>query len=228
MRLHQGRIVRVFDESERQFTQIHCPRIAIPRAGQFISAWTAGQDNLDLTSSLFPSEIREDGFCTGSITPGNWKPGTHIILRGPSGKGFSQVDGIQHLLLIAYDNSTYRLHPVIHEATKKHVDIAMFTNCSVHHLPRQVETYPISEAQDAVEWADLILIDLPVNDLDQLHSILGIQSGSRPPCQTQILINIDFPCVGIADCSVCAIKTKQAWRLACKDGPVFNFEDIEW
>lgn len=228
MLLHQGIIVKVFEESGQQFTQIHCPNTAIPQAGQFVTAWAADQDNLNLASLLFPSEIGKDGFYTGSLIPESWKPGTHIKLRGPSGNGFSKVERIRHLLLIACDNSTYRLNPVIHDAIKNKIDVALFTNCYVHHLPKQVETYPINDAKDAVYWADSILIDIKVDELSQLRSILGIQPESHLPCQTQILISIEMPCGSIADCGVCAVKTKKAWRFTCKDGPVFNLKDIEW
>jgi hypothetical protein len=32
----------------------------------------------------------------------------------------------------------------------------------------------------------------------------------------------------MADCGVCGVKGRRGWRLACKDGPVFDLNDLEW
>jgi hypothetical protein len=35
-----------------------------------------------------------------------------------------------------------------------------------------------------------------------------------------------MPCAGLADCGVCAVELRRGWKLACKDGPVFDLRDI--
>ena len=43
----------------------------------------------------------------------------------------------------------------------------------------------------------------------------------------QISLDAYMVC-GIGACLGCAIKTKEGYKLACKDGPVFDAEEIEW
>jgi Leu/Phe-tRNA-protein transferase len=47
------------------------------------------------------------------------------------------------------------------------------------------------------------------------------------PCPGQALIHTAMPCAGIAECGACAVRTRKSWRLACKDGPVFDISELE-
>ena len=42
----------------------------------------------------------------------------------------------------------------------------------------------------------------------------------------QALVLGPMPCGGLADCGVCAVTTRSDWKLACKEGPVFDLEEI--
>jgi NAD(P)H-flavin reductase len=44
--------------------------------------------------------------------------------------------------------------------------------------------------------------------------------------EAQVLVRTSIPCGGIADCGVCAVMTKSNWKLACKDGPVFDLKEL--
>ena len=37
-----------------------------------------------------------------------------------------------------------------------------------------------------------------------------------------VLVDAPMPCAGMGDCGVCAVKARGGYRLACKDGPVFE------
>jgi len=42
----------------------------------------------------------------------------------------------------------------------------------------------------------------------------------------QVLVRTPVPCGGIAECGVCAVTLKSEWKLACKDGPVFDWGEL--
>jgi NAD(P)H-flavin reductase len=37
-----------------------------------------------------------------------------------------------------------------------------------------------------------------------------------------------MPCSGLADCGVCAVPARRGYKLACKDGPVFDLDELDW
>jgi hypothetical protein len=44
--------------------------------------------------------------------------------------------------------------------------------------------------------------------------------------ESQVLIHTQMPCGAAAECGVCAVTTRSSWKLACKDGPVFDMAEI--
>jgi NAD(P)H-flavin reductase len=40
------------------------------------------------------------------------------------------------------------------------------------------------------------------------------------------LVVAPMPCGGLAECGVCAVTTRRGWKLACKDGPVFDLGEL--
>jgi hypothetical protein len=79
-----------------------------------------------------------------------------------------------------------------------------------------------------VSWADLLVIDLPNERLPVLRNDLGLGPYDRIPIPVQALIAIPMPCGGLADCGVCAVPAVKGYKLACKDGPVFDLHEIAW
>jgi dihydroorotate dehydrogenase electron transfer subunit len=53
---------------------------------------------------------------------------------------------------------------------------------------------------------------------------MGRKLGNKP---TQVLLETVLGC-GVGACLSCSIETKQGRKLVCKDGPVFEFNDILW
>ena len=44
--------------------------------------------------------------------------------------------------------------------------------------------------------------------------------------EAQALIVTPMPCGGIAECGVCAVTVRRGWKMACKDGPVFDLKEL--
>jgi hypothetical protein len=121
-----------------------------------------------------------------------------------------------------------RLIPFIRLSLDRNAAVALFTDCALPLLPTAVEVYPLLDLPGALAWADFIGIDLPIDALDSLRPHLGLQPGSDLPCQAQVLIYSHMPCGGTAECCACAVPGKRNPKLSCKDGPVFDLQDLKW
>jgi hypothetical protein len=84
-----------------------------------------------------------------------------------------------------------------------------------------VEVGPLSGLAEALAWADFLALDIPLVKLPDLGQILGVNL-RQPPCPAQALVAVDMPCGGAAECGACGVKVSGKWKLACKDGPVFD------
>jgi NAD(P)H-flavin reductase len=60
-----------------------------------------------------------------------------------------------------------------------------------------------------------------------LLNLLHLESFQKIPCPAQALFYSPMPCGGAADCGVCALRTRHGVKLVCKDGPVFNLEELD-
>ena len=117
-------------------------------------------------------------------------------------------------------------------------DLAVQDQVALDHalqdLPAEVEVDSLAAFPGALPWADVIFLDLPANALPGLRQRLGLQAGQRIPCPVQALVLAPMPCTGMADCGVCAVPlrgsrgSRASWALACKDGPVFDLDVLDW
>ncbi|MBI3152940.1 MAG: hypothetical protein HYZ21_12455, partial [Chloroflexi bacterium] len=44
--------------------------------------------------------------------------------------------------------------------------------------------------------------------------------------EAQVLIRTQMPCGALAECGICAVMVGQQWKMACKDGPVFDWKEL--
>ncbi|HSB00912.1 MAG TPA: hypothetical protein VLE49_09710, partial [Anaerolineales bacterium] len=128
--------------------------------------------------------------------------------------------------LVAFDDSPARLKGLIRPALKQEAAVVLVCAATPENLPDEVEVQPISTLQDIAEWADYLALDVARAHLNQLTGQLGKRKQLSAGGETQVLIRTAVPCGGVADCGVCAVKLKSDWRLACKDGPVFDWNEV--
>jgi dihydroorotate dehydrogenase electron transfer subunit len=62
--------------------------------------------------------------------------------------------------------------------------------------------------------------------LNQLRQQLGKRNQLGAGSEAQVLIHTPVPCGGVADCGVCAVTLRSGWKLACQDGPVFDWREL--
>jgi len=206
--------------------RIPCPPRLAVKPGQYLLASAPGLPEV-LPAVLFPSQTSGDTILLAPPLPPAWLPGTVLNLRGPFGKGFHLPPAARRMALAALDAHPFRLLPLIAPALAQGIEIALFTPLIPPGLPPQVEVLPIQTLPEAPAWADYLAIDILQSALSTLPARLGLKPGRSLACRAEVLILTAMPCGGTADCGVCAIKTAAGWRLACKDGPVFDFASLE-
>ncbi len=201
------------------------PRLAY-RPGQYLLAHAQHVPET-LPAVLFPSSVNELEILLAPSLPPAWLPGTELSLRGPQGKGFHLPATARRVALATLDSHPYRLLPLLAPALALGLEIALFTPHIPVGLPPEVEVLPRSALADAPGWADYLALDLPWEAIPQLWKNLGLEPGRPLPCQAEALIVAPMPCGGLADCGVCAIKTRPGWKFTCQDGPVFDLETLD-
>ncbi len=237
MKIDTGKISLIQIEPDGNRTaQIDCNPKVIPRPGGYLLAHNPNEPDAVLGCSLFPIGLPTsmDGAAhprpvsLGPI-PRTWHPGTTLELRGPLGRAFSLPPAVRNLALIALGQSAGRLLPLIPFALERNADIAIFSDVPLPSLPPIIEIHALNAISEAVTWADYLAIDMPLENIPILRDTLKLGPHDYLPCPGQILVSTPMPCAGIAECAVCALpQRKKGYVLACKDGPVFNLNQLKW
>jgi len=206
--------------------RIACSKAMRPVPGQYITATSTDPDEA-LPAILFPSRLEEDGLRVSAPLPAGWTTGTKLSLRGPLGNGFHMPPTARRVALASLDSSSTRLMPLAIQALAQQAAVALYAPLSPDELPEEVEVLPLDLLPEAPEWADFLAIDVPRAILPDLRACLALAPYQRPACLTRVLVVTAMPCSGLAECGVCAVPTVNGWKLACSDGPVFDFTQIE-
>jgi hypothetical protein len=237
MQKDTGKISLIQIEADgNRAAQIDCDPRLLPKAGQYLWAHNPKEADAVLGCSLFPVGLPPsiknapipEAASFGPI-PRTWHPGTKLVLRGPLGHGFNLPPAVSSLGLIALGETAGRLLPLIPLALAQNADIAVFSDALLPSLPPAIEIHPAQVIPEAVAWADFLTIDLPLENIPQLRKTLQLGPHDYVPCPTQVLVATPMPCAGLGECGVCAVqKPQKGYALACKDGPVFNLNQLEW
>lgn len=207
-----------------RYVRVSCPSNLIPSPGQYLLAGDGSDAPLPV--SLFHTDSAPQGFIAAGPLPGSWHPGLELHLRGPLGRGFTLPASARKVGLVAFDDSPARLKGLIRPALKQEAAVVLLCNSAPEDLPDDVEVQPLSALSEIVEWADYLACDVSRENLNQLREHLGKLNQLPAGKESQVLIRTPVPCGGLADCGVCAVSLKSDWRLACKDGPVFNWSEL--
>lgn len=217
-----------YTQNRRVTAWIACQPAAIPAPGQYVLTWSPGDNAAALASVLFPAEIGENGFLASPPIPESWQPGTNLQMRGPLGRGFQLPNNTHRLILAAFTETVERLLPVMNLAIQADIAVALYTIQPATGLPAAVEIYPISDLPAAINWADVLMLDVSIEDLARLRSWLGLKQREHLPCPAQALVLTSMPCGGLAECGACFVPGHRNWMQACQDGPVFDLKALDW
>lgn len=217
-----GHITELLLEDGCRYARISCPDPLVPGPGQYLLA-SQGPD-LVLPVPIFHTVSAPQGF----IGPAHvsWQPGDRLSLRGPLGRGFSLPASARKIGLVAFDAPPSRLRGLVQPALKQNASVVLLSSSAADHLPDEVEVQPVSTLGEVAQWADYLALDVEREHLAELVQLLGERVSLRALSGSQVLIRTAMPCGGLADCGVCAVTMRSEWRLACKEGPVFDLSEI--
>jgi NAD(P)H-flavin reductase len=222
MQTGTGRIVELLLEDGCLYARISCPEKLIPGPGQYLLA-SHGSDAI-LPVPIFHTDYAPQGFI-GRASIG-WKPGDALALRGPLGRGFSLFFSARRVVLVAFDGPPSQLKGLIAPALRQNASVVLVCDSNAEHLPDVVEVQPVSALREIIQWADYVALDVERANLKVMLERLGERTPYRVPGRAQILVRASMPCGGLADCGVCALTTRSDWKMACKEGPVFDMGEI--
>ncbi len=218
--------------------KIDCLPELFPNSGAYLLAYETGESDSPLAVPLFrsgipDSEEKHPVLQSTDRLPSTWSPGTVLTLRGPLGHGFAPPDEINHLALATLSDTIDRLLPLARSALDSGADVAIFTPDplpvdALTFLPPAIEVHSLSTLPESFAWADFLALELPRQHLSNLRQILALPPHMQIPCPAQVLISTPMPCGGMADCGACALPARRGYKLACKDGPVFDLDELSW
>jgi hypothetical protein len=231
----RGEIKEIWLDGNQTAGWIDCPSDRMPAAGQFLLASPLDDELSEpLAREVFPGDAAFANHTTGLIAapplPSTWQPGVVLDLRGPFGNGFRLPGTLRRLALAAAGDTAARLLPLARLVLAQGGEASLFSDLSLPSgLPAEVEAAPLAALAENLSWPDFLAVDVERGRLDQLRSRLGLPAGQRLPFAAQALLVGSMPCIAVAaECGLCSVRTRLGWRLACKDGPVFDLNELEW
>jgi NAD(P)H-flavin reductase len=224
MHIGKGQLLELILEDGRRYVRVSCPANLTPGPGQYLLA-SDGSDSV-LPVPLLYTESAPQGFVATAPVDVHWRPGLELNLRGPLGRGFNLPLAARRVGLVAFDDAPGHLRGLIWQALKQDAAVVLVCESAPETLPDDVEVQPLSTLSDILEWADYVAFDLARENLGSLREQLGRRNQLAVAMGAQVLIRTPVPCGGIAECGVCAVTLNSEWKLACKEGPVFDWGEL--
>lgn len=194
--------------------------------GQYCTAY-GENDGEFLAQTLFP--IHEDQYRYGlrGRVPNSWAPGMQLHLAGPYGHGFNLITATQRVAVVQLTDNPYQMISLLEMALEQGAAVVYCADVLFPGLPSLVEVLPLDSIAEVMQWADYIAIEVADHQLTGLPTLLGSKPREILTPKIEILINAPILCSGKGDCGVCSVSTRKGWMRACKDGPVFNYNQLE-
>ncbi len=238
--------------SDVRLMWLECPDIAEEtRPGQFVMVRCG---DLTLPRPLSVHQIKNDSIALffAVLTDGKgtqWlaerRPDDKVQIFGPLGDGFRIAASARSLLLIAGGMGIAPLYFLAQDALSKRLKVTLLLGARTgkllyprHLLPPGIDMYPATDDGSSGQRGMVTsLIAGHVEDSDQVFTCgptamyrqmaehrqpFGL--GGKP---VQVSLEAAMGC-GHGVCYGCTIKTRRGLRQVCKDGPVFELDDILW
>jgi dihydroorotate dehydrogenase electron transfer subunit len=233
-----------------QLIWLNCPEVASEaKPGQFVMVncgeecilprpFSVHQVNDEGDIAIFFA-VLENGKGTGWLS--QLRTNDSVVLLGALGKGFSIHPNSTNLLLVAGGNGIAPLYFLAQEALKKKYSVTLLYGTADNKryaISPQIKLVPATEdgsvgkkgmitdlVADYVDWADQVFACGPVpmyRDMALKKQELKLKG--KP---VQISLEVRMGC-GLGVCYGCTVKTKSGLKQVCKDGPVFDLDDILW
>ncbi len=192
--------------------------------GQFFRAFVPSSTQV-IPIPVYPYSSDSQGMLLCGRIPEYWHPKTPLLLQGPFGNGFSQSLKSRRLILHASDATLEpRLYFLALYALQRNSDVVWVSDDHSIALPPQVEVLKVTELPAALDWCDGCALTVGYSQATEFPRTIPVKPADRP--KVEVLIDAPLVC-GDARCGVCSIETRRGWKLACKDGPVFQQEELQ-
>jgi len=221
---------------------------SLSRPGQFVMVRCGGECTLPRPISIHQVDGDKLALLFARVGKGTlWlsrrQAGDAIDIFGPLGNGYTIHPTSKNLLLVAGGIGIAPLCFLIQEASKRSckaklliggrtaaqlypenllpdgLDILYATEDATLGAHGQITVF----APDYFDWADQIFTCGPVAMYRNMANNLP-QLKNKP---VQISLEVRMGC-GLGVCYGCTVKTKSGLKQVCKDGPVFDLQDIIW
>ncbi len=143
-------------------------------------------------------------------------------MRGPLGHGFQIPPASRRIALAAFDDPPERLLSLLPEALGQGAEVTLLCRPPIPELPEEIEVQPLELLKEICRWADFLAVDAQRISLPALNALLG----RSPGVPTQVLVRTPMICGALAECGICAVRAGRRWKMACSDGPVFDWEEL--
>ena len=232
---------------------LRSPQVAYgAKPGQFVMV-RCGEDNeLPLRRPLSIHQLDGDSLALLFTTVGkgtHWlsqrRVGDNIDLLGPLGNGFTIYPESAHILLVAGGMGiaplAYLANRALQQRKKATILIGAKYGCqllSEEFLPKGVTIITATEdgeqgykgcvselLPDYTDDADQVFACGPAamyREMAQRKQELGLKG--KP---IQVSMEMRMGC-GLGVCYTCTVRTRSGLKQVCKDGPVFELDDIIW
>ncbi|TAK13983.1 MAG: hypothetical protein EPO32_03405 [Anaerolineae bacterium] len=221
-----ARIVEVFHDTDGFLrAAIQCPPESVPSPGAYVMAVHPQITREPLATPLFLSGYAQSlkGFVAAPPIPESWQPGDWLSLGSTLGRGFLSSQSVSRLALVSLGSHCARLLPLAADALASGGAVSIFTDAPLPRLSPSIEARPIIDLPEAFAWADHIVLDSSLGELQSLN----IETRESIPAHSEVLLHSPLPCAGLADCGICAVPLKlNKWAYACTDGPVFSYGEL--
>jgi dihydroorotate dehydrogenase electron transfer subunit len=225
MHTGKGQVLEVVLKDGQRHLRLSCSSTLVPPPGQYLLA--SDESDAPLPVPLFYTDSAPQGFIAAAAADSvSWDPGRSLSLRGPLGRGYKLPAAARRVGLVAFDDHAARLRGLIQPAIEQDASVVLVGRAVPDTLPDVVEVQPLSALDEIVEWADYIALDVDRENLVRLREHLR-QRNHAAATKAQVLVRTPLPCGGIADCGACAVTLRSDWKFACKDGPVFDWDQLE-
>jgi len=183
--------------------------------------------------------VREGGRGTGWLA--EQKASDSVAVFGPLGNGFSIDPTTRNLLLVAGGTGIAPLYFLARHATRNnHKVTLLYGTVDKNRYPVSPEIEVVAVTEDGSvgekgfvtdllphfsEHADQVFACGPMPMLrDMFNRRSELKLEGKP---VQISLEVRMGC-GVGVCYGCTVKTKSGLKQVCRDGPVFELNDILW
>lgn len=231
MKIHSAQIRQVHSRLGLQSLTLQLEGSLSFTPGQYLAANLADDTLAVLPEILFIEKIAGHQMTICPAKLDGWHPGKTVIFRGPLGKGMDIPQFAKRLAIISLDDNPARVLSLAAFGLEKQMDVVMVggwvtEKALTADIAPSIELAPLTQITELALWADYLLLDVPHARLGEIEKMVQTVPALLRPGFAQVLVAADMPCAGIADCGICAVKTRRGYKLSCHDGPVFQLGEL--